>query len=68
MEGKVWKVEVDEKDIVKYEDIYQVVNIMRKGDKVQLRILSSHKPVESAIDIEPNFEDMYMHYFNEKIE
>ena len=68
MEGKVWKVEVDEKDIVKYEDIYQVVNIMRKGDKVQLRILSPHKPVESAIDIEPNFEDMYMHYFNEKIE
>ncbi|ENK0838955.1 ABC transporter ATP-binding protein [Clostridium botulinum] len=68
MHGRVWKVEVDEKDIVKYEDIYQVVNIMRKGDKVQLRILSPHKPVESAIDIEPNFEDMYMHYFNEKIE
>ncbi|MCW6110734.1 ABC transporter ATP-binding protein [Clostridium sporogenes] len=68
MEGKVWKVEVDEKDITKYEDIYQVVNIMRKADKVQLRILSPHKPVESAIDIEPNFEDMYMHYFNEKIE
>lgn len=68
MEGKVWKVEVDEKDITKYEDIYQVVNIMRKADKVQLRILSLHKPVESAIDIEPNFEDMYMHYFNEKIE
>ncbi|HDK7168326.1 TPA: ABC transporter ATP-binding protein [Clostridium botulinum] len=68
MYGRVWKVEVDEKDITKYEDIYQVVNIMRKADKVQLRILSSHKPVESAIDIEPNFEDMYMHYFNEKIE
>ncbi|HGG0417430.1 TPA: ABC transporter ATP-binding protein [Clostridium sporogenes] len=68
MYGRVWKVEVDEKDITKYEDIYQVVNIMRKGDKVQLRILSLHKPVESAIDIEPNFEDMYMHHFNEKIE
>ena len=68
MKGKVWKVEVDEKDITKYEDIYQVVNIMRKENKVQLRILSPHKPVESAIDIEPNFEDMYMHYFNEKIE
>ncbi|EKO1913904.1 ABC transporter ATP-binding protein [Clostridium botulinum] len=68
MYGRVWKVEVDEKDITKYEDIYQVVNIMRKGDKVQLRILSPHKPVESAIDIEPNFEDMYMHHFNEKIE
>lgn len=68
MKGKVWKVEVDEKDITKYEDTYQVVNIMRKENKVQLRILSPHKPVESAIDIEPNFEDMYMHYFNEKIE
>ncbi|ENJ9654521.1 ABC transporter ATP-binding protein [Clostridium botulinum] len=68
MYGRVWKVEVDEKDITKYEEIYQVVNIMRKGDKVQLRILSPHKPVESAIDIEPNFEDMYMHHFNEKVE
>lgn len=68
MEGKVWKVEIDEKDIVEYDEKYQVVNIMRKRDKVQLRILSDHKPVENAIDIEPNFEDMYMHYFNEKIE
>ncbi len=68
MKGKVWKVEIDEKDIVEYDEKYQVVNIMRKRDKVQLRILSDHKPVENAIDIEPNFEDMYMHYFNEKIE
>ncbi|MCY6959872.1 ABC transporter ATP-binding protein [Clostridium brassicae] len=68
MQGKVWKVEVEEKDIVKYEERYQVVNIMRKGDKVQLRILTNHKPEENAIDVEANFEDMYMHYFNEKIE
>ncbi len=68
MEGKAWKVEVDEKNIVEYEEKYQVVNIMRKRDKVQLRILSNNKPGENAIDIDPNFEDMYMHYFNEKIE
>ncbi|WMJ81681.1 ABC transporter ATP-binding protein [Clostridium sp. MB40-C1] len=68
MEGKVWKVELEEKDIAKYEDTYQVVNIMRKKDKVQLRILSTYKPGENAIDVEPNFEDMYMYYFNEKIE
>ncbi|EJP6472158.1 ABC transporter ATP-binding protein [Clostridium botulinum] len=67
MEGKVWNVEVDEKNIVEYEEKYQVVNIMRKRDKVKLRILSNNKPGESAIEIEPNFEDMYMHYFNEKI-
>ncbi len=68
MEGKVWKVEVDEKNIVEYEEKYQVVNIMRKRGKVQLRILSNNKPGgENAIDIEPNFEDMYMQYFNEKI-
>ncbi|EJO5348091.1 ABC transporter ATP-binding protein [Clostridium botulinum] len=68
MQGKVWKVEIDEKDIIEYEHMYQVVNIMRKRDKVQLRILSNNKPEGNAIDIEPNFEDMYMHYFNETIE
>lgn len=67
MEGKVWKVEVDEKNIDEYEEKYQVVNIMRKRDKVQLRILSNDKPGENAIEFQPNFEDMYMHYFNEKI-
>ncbi|MBO0585673.1 ABC transporter ATP-binding protein, partial [Clostridium botulinum] len=37
--------------------------------KVQLRILSNNKTRgKIAIDIDPNFEDMYMHYFNEKIE
>ncbi|WP_251860847.1 ABC transporter ATP-binding protein [Clostridium sp. Marseille-Q2269] len=68
MKGKVWKVKMDEKDISEYEKTYQVVNIMRKIGKVELRIISSNKPEGDSIDIEPNFEDMYMHYFNEKIE
>lgn len=65
--GKVWIVSVDEVSAARFEKQYNVVNIRRKEKQVELRILSNSKPMDEAEEIEPNFEDMYVYYFNKKV-
>ena len=65
--GKVWHCKIDESQLFDFENKFKVANILREEDKVLLRIISEEKPMEDAQLQEPNLEDVFLHYFNEKI-
>jgi ABC-2 type transport system ATP-binding protein len=45
-----------------------VGNIRHEGGTVRLRILSDKKPLDGAVRVAPNLEDLYLHYFEEAAE
>ncbi|MGH4121564.1 MAG: ABC transporter ATP-binding protein [Clostridium sp.] len=66
--GKVWSVYTDENTAINAENKFKIVNIMRKNKSVELRILCDKIPMENAVEVTPNFEDMYLYYFDKKVE
>lgn len=67
LQGKVWKCLAysrQEVDILNSE--YCIINIHQEKDFVELRIVSDEKPTLNAVNIEPNLEDLYLAYFQEK--
>lgn len=47
-------------------DTYKVSNIKSEGDRAQLRIISSERPLTEAISVQPTLEDVFLYYFGEK--
>ncbi|KNF08320.1 ABC transporter ATP-binding protein [Gottschalkia purinilytica] len=66
LNGKVWSITINEESLSDYEANYQIVNMIRKEDGIELRILSNQE-VDNTIGIQPNLEDVYMYYFNERV-
>lgn len=60
---KVWEVPIEREDFVEFQEKYKVVNMIDRGDYLELRILSDHKPNESSKTISPTLEDLYLYYF-----
>lgn len=60
---KVWEVPIEREDFVEFQEKYKVVNMVDRGDYLELRILSDHKPNESSKTISPTLEDLYLYYF-----
>jgi len=44
---------------------YLFSNEKNCGDKVELRIISDTKPSNTAIQVEPALEDLFIYYFGE---
>lgn len=66
MNGKVYKVKTkDENEVHKIQSKYKVVNLQRGMDYTEIRIISHSRPEGLNLEaIEPNFEDVYMFYFD----
>lgn len=64
--GKVWSVYTDEVTAANVKNEFKIVNIMRKNEEIELRILSDKIPMKNAVETTPNFEDMYLYYFDKK--
>lgn len=63
IKDKVWEVPIEREDFVELQEKYKVVNMIDRGDYLELRILSDHKPNESSKTISPTLEDLYLYYF-----
>lgn len=64
IEGKVWTMEVEERELDELQNMYKVGNITRNQDCFHLRILSDAKPDVRAKEETPNLEDLYLFYFD----
>ena len=68
VEGHVWTCMVDAQTAEEYNRKYAVSNLKNQGEKVELRIVASQKPVEDAVSVEPGLEDVYLYYFEQETE
>lgn len=67
LQGKVWKcLAYSKQEVDTLNREYCIINIHQEKDIVELRIVSDEKPNLTAVNIEPNLEDLYLAYFQEK--
>lgn len=63
VEGKVWQLSLEEKDISGFVNRFLVANMKREGNKISMRIISDDKPDEMAVYIKPQLEDVFLLVF-----
>lgn len=66
VKGCVWECLVEQQEVEQLNLRYAVSNLKNKEDKVCLRIVSKQKPMDQAVSVEPNLEDVYLYYFEEE--
>ncbi|WP_062049529.1 ABC transporter ATP-binding protein [Bacillus sp. JCM 19034] len=66
MEGKVWKVLIDQDELDNVQRLYKVGNIQRKEHKIEVRVISDQQPYPYAEEIPPTLEDVYLYHFYEE--
>ena len=66
-QGKIWTVQVSDRDAEKMEQIYTVANLrhLENSDLVELRLITSDPP-QNAKPAQPTLEDVYLSYFAEE--
>jgi len=57
---KVWELAVASADLERAKQVWQVSGTMRRGDAVQLRVVSDGAPRADAKRLEPSLEDAYL--------
>ena len=65
MSEKVWMCKTDKSDSVLLNKKYKVSNIKMEEDEAVLRIISSNKPIENAVETKATLEDLFLDYFDE---
>lgn len=65
-EGCVWSCTVSEHEADALGRRYVISNLRNQGDQVQLRIVSTDKPVENAAPVEVTLEDAYLYFTKKK--
>ena len=66
MPERVWTCIVPQHEVGKMTKRFKVSNMKSEQHGVDLRIISSQKPCESAICVRPSLEDVFLYYFGEK--
>ena len=66
MPEKVWTCIVSPKEVSVITKRYKVSNMKSGHHGVDLRIISSEKPHETAVHVRPSLEDVFLYYFGEK--
>ena len=66
MPEQVWIFRVPKAQIDAYLKSYKVANVKTIPGGAELRVLSPVRPVESAIEVEPTLEDVFLYYFGER--
>lgn len=67
MTERVWTCTVSQEMVSAITKRYKVSNMKTEPQGVELRIISSKKPCESAVCVEPTLEDIFLYYFSEKV-
>ena len=66
MPEKVWTCVVSQQEVSEITKQYKVSNMKSEQQGVELRIISSEKPYETATCVRPSLEDVFLYYFGEK--
>lgn len=66
MPEKVWFFVTSQAEAEKFMKQYKVSNMKTDKDGVELRIISAQQPSASAEAVQPNLEDVFLYYFDEK--
>lgn len=66
--GKVWEIQVDEREAAKYSQNLRVVNLHHEGNQVHLRIVEDNAPAPDARSVEPSLEDLFLYHFSEDMQ
>lgn len=64
MGGKVWEVVVDADRLLEFQKDAVIGNVVPMGDRMKVRVISDHLPVQGAVCLEPNLEDVYLYFYN----
>lgn len=65
MQGKVFEARIQENQLNKVKEKYNISNIIKTNDGLLARIVSEDKPKELNInDVKSTLEDTYLYYFN----
>lgn len=64
LEGKLWEVEIDKKDLADYQDKHTVISNRFHGGKLLITILSDAAPNASCLAKKPSLEDAYFNLIN----
>lgn len=66
MPENVWTFQVPKAHIDSYLKAYKVANVKTVPGGAELRVLSSARPMEGAVQVEPTLEDAFLYYFGER--
>lgn len=66
MPEKVWTCVASQKEVSEITKRYKVSNMKSEHNGVDLRIISSERPCETAMCVRPSLEDVFLYYFGEK--
>lgn len=62
--GQVWECIVPTAHAEQYAERYNISNLRNASDnQTILRIIADHPPMEHAVPVQPNLEDLYLFYF-----
>lgn len=67
MPEKVWNCLVPQQAVSDLTRRYKVFNMKSENHDVNLRIISTEKPCETAVCVSPSLEDVFLYYFGEKV-
>jgi ABC-2 type transport system ATP-binding protein len=61
LDGQVWQWVIPEEQLTGLKQTHIVSGSVRRGDGIQVRIVSETAPAAEALPVEPNLEDAYLH-------
>lgn len=68
IEKKVWRCVVPQNKVDTISSKYRVVNLQHDiNNNVSLRIVSDNKPDETAINVDPTLEDLFLYHFDDMV-
>lgn len=63
IEGYVWECEVTKEEANALNQTHTISNLKHEEYKVKIRIVSETRPINGAVNVSPNLEDLYLHYW-----
>jgi ABC-2 type transport system ATP-binding protein len=66
MDGKVWRVHIQESDLLGLKQHHVIGNILRQSDGLDVRVISEQLPFPDAVQVKPGLEDYYLYHFGEE--
>lgn len=67
MPERVWNCFVPQQSVSSLSKRYKISNMKSENHGVDLRIISTAKPCETAVCVRPSLEDVFLYYFGEKV-
>lgn len=65
--GQVWECVVQQNVVPELIEKYTISNQKHEENGIVLRIISKKQPTETAVQVPPTLEDLYLYYFREEV-